>query len=379
MIIVDCTELFQNPVRAGIQRVVRELLRHWLAGALPIVPARFCVRHGLVSLPPAAVRLLSEQDGEAAALKHSDLTAQLGRIAQEQRGPPLTKRDGVFIPEVFFDPARCRFYRQFLKEAERPLALLAYDFIPYLRPDLFNLGTCTPQMPYLYLLSLADNVAHISEETCRTYLRHVKRARGSATGPALPLGADGLKLVHQSWSAERRGFVALGSLDGRKNQHLIVEAFLRLWRTGHDMRLTLIGRAFDNADLGWREEAQSFPAFTWLETATDFDVARILADARMTIYVPEAEGYGLPPVESLYAGIPAIVSARTPSVAMISENGQIRLEEVTPDTIAQAVLRCMDDSYAEALWQAAATLQLPSWRDFARATVNWLTGIPGMA
>jgi glycosyltransferase involved in cell wall biosynthesis len=328
-----------------------------------------------VRLPPRTVQLLKEEEPGVAALPHAQRVHRIAESIVEHNASPLPEGSLVFIPEVFYDSARCTFYEKLLGTRKAPVALLAYDFLPFLRPELFGIKTAAPLMPYLRLVRLVHHVGHISDQTREDYMMRVLRGRGKRSGPVLPLGTDGLPLERQHWNSDRQTFVALGSLDGRKNQHVIVAAFTKLWQAGYRIPLTLIGRAFENLDLRWLIQAQRFPDFRWLQNATDEDVAQILRRARSTIYISETEGFGLPPVESLAAGIPVITLGNIPSVAMLSQLGQLRLDAPTPDLIANAVLHMMEDSTAAALWAQAASLNLPSWRDFAVATSRWLSEI----
>ena len=373
-VIVDCTELYQNPVRTGIQRVVREVLRHWPKDGPDLYVSRFEHDRGLIRLPPRTVRLLAETDPAAAKLSHEDLIRRLRHSAVEADAGPLPADAVVFIPELFYDPTRCRFHEERLAVRPGSLALLVYDFLPYLRPGIFRIRSAAPLMHYLRLTRLAPHVGYISEQTRQDHQRRVLRGHGAPRGPVLPLGADGLQLERQDWRPGRQAFVALGSLDGRKNQHLIVAAFAQLWQAGHDVPLTIVGRAFEGLDLGWLAAARRFPQFRWLDGASDDDVRQVLRSARATIYASETEGFGLPPVESLAAGIPVIASAACPSVAMLPPTGTVRFEQTTPDGIAAAVLSLKNDAAAAALWAEAASVKLGTWQDFAKATVAWLDG-----
>jgi glycosyltransferase involved in cell wall biosynthesis/SAM-dependent methyltransferase len=373
-VIVDCAELYLNPIRTGIQRVVREVLRHWPAGGPALHVARFEHGRGLISLPPRTVRLLADTDSDAAKLSHGELIRRLRQSVAEADAGPLPAEAVVFIPELFYDPLRCRFHEERLAARPGSLALLAYDFLPYLQPGIFRIRSAAPLMHYLRLTRLAPHVGYISEQTRQDHARRVLRGHGAERGPVLPLGADGLQLERQTWRPDRRGFVALGSLDRRKNQHLIAAAFVELWRAGHDVDLTVVGRAFEGLDLGWVAEAQCFPRFRWLDGASDEEVRQVLRTARATIYASETEGFGLPPVESLAAGIPVIAAASCPSVAMLQPAGMLRLASVTPGQISAAVASLQDDAAAAALWAEAAAIRLGTWRDFAEATVKWLDG-----
>ena len=376
-IVVDCTELFQNPVRTGIQRVVRELLRNWPNEGPYMHVARFVAGVGLVPISASAIRLLKDSSPATRAASHRDLVAQL-KASEAEATESLPDEGLIFIPEVFYDRARSAFYQD-LVCGGRPVAILCYDFLPFLAPWLFNLRTVTPFMEYFRAVRAIPYIGHISEATQRDFEARIMRGCVATQGTVLPLGADGLQIERQSWRADRHGFVAIGSLDGRKNQHLIAAAFIALWKDGHTFDLTIVGTTFDGLDCDWLVEALQFPHFRWVPTASDDTIAELLRHCIATIYVSSAEGYGLPPVESLAAGVPVIAPAHMPSLSALEPLGQIRLAAVDAPGIASAVLEFQHPDTAARLWAEAARLRLQSWRDFAAATAHWLgccNGLP---
>jgi glycosyltransferase involved in cell wall biosynthesis len=364
MFAIDCSELWRNPIRTGIQRVVRELLKHWPYDRVPARAARFDPENGLVGLSEEVVRIITDQEPSVAAMAPDAIAQALWRMNTVTE--PLQPDARIFIPEVFFDHHRCRYYE------ERQPAMLAYDFLPWLRPELFVGSFTVALMPYLRLIRSVPHVAFISERTKYEYATRITHFPTS--GPVLPLGADGLRIERQCWHPRRTGYAVIGSLDTRKNQHLIVEAFTQLWRQGDRMPLTLIGRAFEGHRLEWLSNARRFPQFRWLNSASDADIANVLRTVRATIYVSEAEGFGLPPVESVAAGVPVIVVASCPSVEMLHPPGMLGLQQVTVDAIASAVLSLQNNAMLDALWRDAARARLGTWRDFAEAAAAWLQG-----
>ncbi|MBB4003064.1 glycosyltransferase [Aurantimonas endophytica] len=370
-VIFDCTELYQNPIRTGIQRVVREMLRNWPDDGPRLHVVRYDVDRALVRLSEQAVRVLADQEAGTDCLSRDEIALRLAAV-DAPPPEPLPEDAVYFIPEVFYDTLRCRYYECLMKAHGKTLAMLGYDFIVYLKPHLFNLRTCLGQIEYLRLIAKAQHVAHISEATRRDYEGRILHAGSPRKGPVLPLGADGLNMERQTWHPDRRNFVALGSIDQRKNQQMIFEAFRMLWRDGHDARLTLIGRAFAAADIAWLDEARNYEQFQWLDEASDENIRRELAAARCTIYVSEAEGYGLPPVESLAVGIPVITTAAMPSLEGLPTVGQIRLEDVTAAAIAEAVETMLTDKAASRLWKDLRQLELSGWADLGSQTALWL-------
>ena len=202
-------------------------------------------------------------------------------------------------------------------------------------------------------------------------MSRITRGRG-ATGPVLRLGCDGLQLRKQEFSPGRRAFVCIGSIDGRKNQHRIVEAFQILWGQGHEVPLVLVGSAFDSVDTSQIRAAVGHPLFSWHSTASDGDIRRILGTARATLYMSESEGYGIPPVESLYAGIPVICTASVPSLSDLPPQGRVVIDRPTPSAIAEAVLMLRRDDAAAQYWAEARGLDLATWSTFAQDAATWM-------
>lgn len=373
-VLVDVTELFQNPIRTGIQRVVRTLLRHWPDGDR-VQLCRFVPNVGLRTLPDRVAALLTDRDPAAHGLDAPELAKLAGRIAAEG-AQPVPDGMPILVPEVFFDMGRCLFYRWIAETAPRRAAFLAFDFIPWLHPELIGVRESAPLMHYLRLLRDSARVGFISEQTRDQYRTRITRRPG-ADGPVFALGGDWASVPRQHWSPERDTMLCLGSIDGRKNQHVVLDAFERLWAEGGRTRLVMVGRVFTNghvAALGARVQALAGRErrFEHHMDITDAALAALYPKARGTIYVSQTEGYGLPPVEGLACGVPAIVSADLPSVAGLPNRGQVRLASVTPDTVAGAVRLMEDDDAAARLWADAATLDVPTWDGVARKVADWV-------
>ena len=90
------------------------------------------------------------------------------------------------------------------------------------------------------------------------------------------------------------------------------------------------------------------------------------------LFPSEGEGFGIPPLEALHAGIPVIVSAGLPALDGLPGLGQIRLATVSVDSIADAVRSLLDEAEARRLWAEASRLHLPTWRDFSHAVAAWV-------
>ena len=94
--------------------------------------------------------------------------------------------------------------------------------------------------------------------------------------------------------------------------------------------------------------------------------------ARAMLFPSVGEGFGIPPMEALQAGVPVVVSDTLPALEGLPGGGQIRLAEVSAGAIGQAVRRLLDDGVARALWADAAALDVPGWDVFARRVAAWV-------
>jgi glycosyltransferase involved in cell wall biosynthesis len=369
MVVLDVTELISNPIRTGIQRVVRELICRWPEDA-PMRVARYDHAGGLVAVPDAAIELITDRAPNVSGLPANEIVLRLARVL-DRRTAKLPIGGRIFVPEVFFEGRRCAYHQAQLEADRNAVGFIVYDFIPWLHPASIRAAQSVPLMPYLRLLRSTQRLAFISKATRCDYAQRVMRGRG-VDGPVLALGCDGLGLARQTFTPDRRGFLCIGSIDGRKNQDRVLRAFQMLWAQGHDIPLTIVGNAFAQIDASAFEAARAHPLFSWHRHADDETVRELLNSARGTVYASELEGYGLPPIESLHVGLPVICAASVPSLADLSSAGQVRLVQVTPEAIADAVLTLSDDATAARLWDEARRLTLVTWNTFARQAADWM-------
>lgn len=370
-VVLDITEFVANPIRTGIQRVVRELIRYW-PNPERLKLARFDASKGLVGLSDSVLPLLLDDDDQAKYASHDQLKVLLSPYVDQEDAPAMPGDAVILVPELFFDPFRCIWYLDRIRQQPNSVFFIVYDFIPWLHPGRIGVSTTAALMHYLRLVREAQRTAFISGATRFDYETRIKRNGVSQSGPVLPLGADGLNLEPQFFSPEKRTWVCIGAINGNKNQDRICAAFMKMWADGFGGELVLIGRVFGIDSTGWLSEAIEKPQFRHLVDVSDDVIKAELRSARATIYVSDVEGFGLPPVESLHAGIPVIVTKNIPSIADLPEHGQVRLESASVSEITAALQTTAADTTASELWEQARLLKLASWRDFAVSTAAWV-------
>lgn len=373
---LDITELFDRPLRTGIQRVERELIRHWPAADPAVGALVLCAYDPEIDalrVLPGEARAILTAPPQIDRLTIAEERAALHALLHRKPPVPVPPDAGPLLnAELFFDPLRAGFYERLAARGRTDICWLVYDFLPYLEPDWFEQGTGRVAMPYLHALRHIPRVAFISEHTRQDYLRRVMRSR-ERDGPVVALGGDGLGLEAQHFSPGRDSYVTLGSVEPRKRVAAVLEGFQTLWREGSEARLTVIGRVLPQAtrEIALLEALQAQPLFRHLPDASDTAVRDALRRARALLFASEGEGFGLPPFESLFCGIPVVVGPGIPSIEMLPPEGQIRLDRISPEAIAGAVRRLQDDGQAAQLWSDAGTLRLPLWSDFARDLAQW--------
>jgi glycosyltransferase involved in cell wall biosynthesis len=380
-IYIDITEFLHRPHRTGIQRVTGELCRFW-----PSTVAAHGVRvrgNGeLVRLPNDTLRVVSDyftSDTE----RTGDVLIRIKELVAETADAPclrLQPTDVLLCPEVFFDPVRVAFYRALGSLLLSRCCFIVYDLLPLTHPQFFDASVPHEIVcQYFRLLRDVGNHAFISRATQDAFHSRLLRS-DRRSGIVAHLGSDSLGPRRFCSPATEKSltFVVLGTIEPRKGHMMVLDAFEPLLESVAGCRLVFIGR------MGWITSAQrqrlerfrsSHRSFQLLSDANDDTIREHVCNARATIFVSEAEGFGLPPVESLWLGTPVIVSRQLPSLEDFGEQGTCVVDPLTPEALRQAILALIDDGWHRRKVDEAAQLDLPRWEDFARNMGEWTAAV----
>jgi glycosyltransferase involved in cell wall biosynthesis len=387
---LECTHTHKSQLRTGIQRVVRNLVRHSRARAqvTPVIVQgdRFVALEGedpLAPIPqPAGARALILRAARGAyagvrafasallpfpsarrflnAPRHEfGLSFLITRAAaaclpaaRQAMAPPEGVKPGpgdvlLLVDSSWHDHpwAAARAF----KAHGGLIVCMIHDLIPETHPEY-----CDDRLRALFAdwitqaFELADGFVCNSQTTADAVHARLVAAGKAQKATHFWLGSEiaGDTTLQESsppltaLDTEDPVFACVGTLEPRKNQTYALDAFDMAWAQGVRARLLLVGR------LGWmsepvvarirRHERYGRDLFL-LTDADDTTLSRIYQRANALVFPSHVEGFGLPLVEALQQGAPVIASD-IPVFREIARTGVdfVRLDD--PADCARAVI-----------------------------------------
>ncbi len=397
----DVTEFMLNPVRAGVPRTVLKILFHWpSANILP-----FCVMdNGKVNiLWPQVVESMIEyfsDDSEimddyiqlSSTIKNVDdlnqndrIDAARVRLRRYYSNPALTLESSIFmdlkptifVAELFFHPPRCQFYKRAIALNPQSVFFLIHDYmlflVPGIDPDL-DFAFCNHFMGYVHVTRLSKKVGFVSSATKSDYINRITRGLG-CDGPVFNPGADGTGDRIPTELPKKKHFVVLGAIEARKGQMHALRIFKELRQKNPEIEVTFVGklvRLTAEEEIEFRGSVSENGPLRWVTNINDVKMSNLIRSARATVFLSQIEGFGLPPLESLYLGVPTITVRGLPSLESVPEKGRIVLDDIESE-FADAVCLFLNDVTAEKLRHEAGSLSLQTWKIFVEKIAAWVT------
>lgn len=260
----------------------------------------------------------------------------------------------------------------------RPVVLL-HDIIPITHPQFCRSGERERHEERVRnMLAIAHGIVANSLDTLANLNRYATQA-GLAVPPAIAVWPgtaqpDGSPQQRRTLSDE---FVVLGTIEGRKNHALLLDVWDSLVaRLGAGApKLVIIGRrGWACEDVLARLDAGGFLGRVE-ETGPlpDTAVAQRLAGARALLFPSFVEGFGLPLIEALSAGVPVIAS----DLDVFREIGQGVPHFLPPDDVTQwtdAILAYSKPDHPDRVAQVnrLGTFRPPDWPEHFRAVEHFL-------
>jgi len=158
----------------------------------------------------------------------------------------------------------------------------------------------------------------------------------------------------------------LGLRIHHKNLDRLLAAFEILTTKLHDLRLVVAGRRYSTLDMvdDWQSRSPVADRLFVIEDPTDDEVATLMAGARVFVFPSLAEGFGLPPLEAMAAGVP-VVCSHLPVFDELFGDAAHFVDAQRSDSIARGILDVLEDPALAARLRTSGRTRAESFRRHA--------------
>jgi alpha-1,2-rhamnosyltransferase len=397
----------KTPVVTGIQRVVRNLIRHGRIAArdsgLDLVPIRFTGEsfdrvnlNARGDLPAFAPAVLTMQQRVLIRLKKIFINRRLDRQIKKLRevlSPPpapaagfeFRQDDILLLPDSSWTENMWDAVDR-ARSGGLVLGVLQHDFIPVRQPQLVpETSTVAFQRWMTESLSRADFILAVSNavaEECREELRSLGRHRiADERVGVCPNGANFKSgrvpgAVRAEVSEFVRGavdgpYLTIGTIEPRKNQTLVLEALDDVLEACPTERFLIAGI------VGWRgnEIAERIRAHRrygtnvmLVENLSDAELDFAYKNAKAVVFPSLAEGFGLPIVEAMARGTRVFASG-IPVHREVGAGACVYFDPGDARQLGRVLIEYSRYGRFPATWPAP-DFRIPTWQAAAQTMVT---------
>jgi glycosyltransferase involved in cell wall biosynthesis len=248
------------------------------------------------------------------------------------------------------------------KSGNIKLALYLHDLLPLQHPEFFSYDLVWKYNNFVPLIEVADIIL-VSNNDVKSEVEDLFK-KSHIKVVALPATFEPPNEIVEP--ALR--FLAVGTIEPRKNYVAILNAFEKLHEIRPDVELRIVG------NIGWKyteivtrisQMKQRGIKIQWLKNLDDEVLQREYQSARAVLYPSHYEGYGLPILEALSQSTPVITSDR-PAMRLFARFGGVSLiNPDNPDELFTEMRRMLDVDYRNAKTLQIRLDQIPtSWSIF---------------
>jgi len=137
----------------------------------------------------------------------------------------------------------------------------------------------------------------------------------------------------------RNSFLMVGTLEPRKGHAQVLEAFERLWQSGSDVNLVIVGNQgwlVENLVNHLRAHPELNKRLFWLEGISDEYLEKVYAASTCLIAASFGEGFGLPLIEAAQHKLP-IIARDIPVFREVAGEYAYYFDGESPDVLAQSI------------------------------------------
>lgn len=337
---LDVSELCQHDAATGVQRVVRSYLKELLDQP----PT------GFVCKPVYATR----EHGYRYARRFTSHFTGIANHQGQEETPIHWQRGDVFFGLDMQHHVQLaqKLQLQSMRTHGVTIKFLVHDLLP-VQLDGFFVDPEAKRLheEWLDMIAGFDGAICVSKATADAYNAWVRDANihsspgfqmdwvhngadinGSRPSSGLPADANAvLATLHA-----RPSFLAVSTLEPRKQQQQILDAVELLWQKGHNVNLVLVGKE------GWHVEAlanrlRSHPErgqrLFWLEGISDQFLEQVYRSCSALVAASLNEGFGLSLIEAAHYGLP-LITRDIPVFREVAGEHASYFSAETPDQLA---------------------------------------------
>jgi glycosyltransferase involved in cell wall biosynthesis len=278
----------------------------------------------------------------------------LGGEEESQRIAQEVARWGADLFHSIFPP---------LAVADVPSIVTIFDLTPLSHPHLHQPAVVSSfQTAVGRAVDDAARIVAISQATADAVRRCFPLAHARTRVSGVGLAAPFLETVPRA--SRRAGMLFVGTIEPRKNVHVIVDVARRLRAGGYCGPVTIAGKnGWGNFDV--TRELAGVTNARYQGYVDDLVLRTLYRRAAVFLYPSTVEGFGLPVLEAMSQGAVPLISA-DPALCEVVRDPALVVDMNDPDAIADAVVRWSADS-PKRLGKAGRLLQKARCHTWPRA------------
>ncbi len=323
---IDATYIYSTNINTGIQRVVRNIIRHMEVHThkrgIELITAAL-VNGAFVKIEQEELETFQNQSSIANILQRVKRKIKL-YIASFFKGEVLYEDDILLMLDSSWHlhvwPSV-----NYAKQRGAKIIGVTYDLIPITHPQF-----CDDVMEHYFTewyrqsLHYFDGYIAISKTVKQSlvdYFETQNAAMQRYTFDSFTLGAD-FDMHHTNNKAIRESLITLyqsrpsiyltvSTIEPRKNHRFIYETFKKLWANHFDTAWIIVGRSGWKTEVLQREmrEDKAYQDKLWIfNDLSDAELHYCYQHSKALLFPSVIEGFGLPIIESLKNSLPVLAS-----------------------------------------------------------------------